>query len=294
MGIRIFLEEKKNPQLESNFYDRNKGIVKAGVAVTNSLLYLFDPKEVTKWQYLAEDEVGGKNLGSVSYSDFQRDSENEEKQVGYFSVLRINGTWKIGEVEREGFISINISPYARVEGDLYMDVRPSIYEDINEIIYMQDNRKEIIRSLVESVRSVKVEAGSLAFSIKRMLGEDEEYPLFIYSKDRAIAWKSAQEYLEKDNYIREVKPYYNWDNVYTLFLEKESAKSVMRETEHKYGLIEEGGSVLLIGTKRESLDNALSELSKKLKKFMESLERKQNLEQKIDETFGGQTPIYKE
>lgn len=288
MGIRVFLKKDQDRETVLRTEDRGGGVVKSGLALVDSIGNFFSPDKVVEWRYLVGKEIGGE-LGETQSYEIFKSSVTEGKAVHYYSVFRINGEWTIGNVRWSGFISINVSPLLSDQGDIYMDINPAFFEDINDIIYSQENKKEIIKELVDGIKSLKIKEGAITLSIRKILSEDEEYPIFMYSKDKAIAWKSAEEYLAKENKVDEVKPFYNWDKMYDLFLQRESAKKVIMNAEDKFGVTEEAGSVLLIGTSRDSLDKAFKELSVKLRSFMDKLERKGNIEQKIDETFGHQT-----
>ena len=288
MGIRIFLKEDKDREKPFKLEDKRKATVDLGLAMVDSIPDLFAPEKVTEWHYLIGEEIGGELGETWTYTEFKSIIGQRIKRVSsYYSIFRINGEWNIGNAHSNGFVSINLSPLLRDQGDIYMDINPAFFEDINDIINSQENKEEIIKDLVNRIKVAKGIEGGVAITIRKIISEDEEYPIFIYSKDKAIAWKSAEEYLTDGSTVGDIRPLYNWESMYDLFLKNKSARLVMEKAEKGFGVTEEAGSVLLIGSSRESLEKTFKELSVKLKSFMDKLEPKRNIEQKIDETFGG-------
>lgn len=295
MGIRIFLKEDKEREKPFRLEDKRKATVDLSLALVDSIPDLFSPEKVTEWHYLVGEEIGGELIETWTYAGFKSIIGQRIKRVSsYYSIFRINGEWNLGKVHWSGFVSVNLSPLLRDQGDIYMDINPAFFEDINDIINSQENKEEIIKDLVNRIKIAKGIEGGVMLTIRKIISEDEEYPIFIYSKDKAIAWKSAEEYLTDGGTIGEIRPIYNWGSMYDLFLKNRSARLVMEKAEKEFGVTEEAGSVLLIGSSRESLDNTFKELSVKLKSFMDKLEPKRNIEQKIDETFGGATTFQAE
>jgi hypothetical protein len=300
MGIRIFLKsdhaEGKLNQLPRPEY-RYKAILSFGLSLADSIRYIFTPESVTEWYYLVGEEAGGERKNTWSYDEFKNHLYEYTKDRSlYYSIFRVNGNWKIGDEKWKGFISINISPLLGKQGDIYIDIIPGYYEDINDIIISQGNHESMIKNFIEKVKSITLDMENIAISIRKIIFEDEEHIISVYSKDEKIVWRLTEEYLNYESEEKDVRPIYNWDKIYGMLMENKSSRSALKSVEEQYGAIEEHGSLLLIGKNRDSLDRVFNDLSGKMSKFMEKLEPKKDIEQKISETFEGfeQTRLEKE
>jgi len=289
MGIKIFIEAGK-VNLEApyifNALEYWNGISKFGLILSKNLSTIFHPIEVVEWRYLVGERIGGENVRTYKLEDFETKLEKGEINPGLYSIYRINGRWEIGGQGQAGFISINISPLIKEEGHIYMDVIPGLFDDINDMIYSSEDHETIVKNIIDILKVTNLIEGSSRFTVKRLISEDDEHSRFIYSKDTKMAWRIAQDSLADMNHLEDKRAFYNWEKIYDLLIRNPYANSEIRKFNNELGVLEEAGSIVLIGKSEDSLDRLFVEMSKKLKSLMDKLEPRSSFEEKIDEVFG--------
>jgi len=297
MGIFIALKsQKKGRRKESSPDEARKSKLDMALGIISSLKKYFEPTTLSHWFYAPLEEIGGELVREMRFDEAGLLISSGNFPVSWNSVIDISGTWG-DDADHLAHVVISYYPNWRaIYHDISINIEPSDYEDLTELIYSSATATDDIKEMIEILRtSVNDSYGVKSIFFSRLTPEDAPETISAFhSTDLYEYWKLAKLYLSKDEetesdkstLFEKMKPYK--DEVIYKIMEDANSPPFRRKEQMlaTFSIDKLTGSIILIGKGRENVGKFIHELGPVVEKVFSSLDDQDAIKSKINRGFG--------